>query len=132
MAIPVSMETIGKTEASMGVRFPPIFKIKMSENNGEHVELDGESWFLFAFEDLSSRVSIRKTAQNIRVETQTAIEDGLGFPGDGIAIASNGAGDLLLLRHNDGVVGVEVWIFRLRGGELTQALANVAHIWEHR
>jgi hypothetical protein len=116
----------------MGVRFPLIFKIKMSENNGGHVDLDGESWFLFAFEDLSSRASIRKTAQNIRMETQTAIEDGLGFPADGIAIGNNGAGDLLFLRRDGDVVQSEVWIYRLRGGELAKALDDVASLWTSR
>jgi hypothetical protein len=130
MALPVSIKTIARTETLMGVRFPSTFKLNMSRNNGGYVDLGGESWFLFPFEDLSSRTSIRKTSQNIRLETQAAIEAGLGFPAEGIAIAHNGAGDLLFLRRDGAATGTEVWTFRLRGGEITKTLDDVAELWD--
>jgi hypothetical protein len=130
MSMPVTIEVIGKTEESMGVSFPAAFKLKMSQYNGGHVDLSGESWFLLPFEDLSSRSSIRKTAQNIRVETQAAIEAGLGFPVEGVAIAHNGAGDLLFLKRDGAVMSPEVWTFRLRGGEITKTLDDVAELWD--
>jgi hypothetical protein len=123
------LEKITEAEKRMGKTFPAVFKLNMSRNNGGEISLDGETWWLFPFRDNTDRKSIRRTSNDIERQTSTAHEDGLGFPADGIAIGHNGAGDLLLLRHAESVIGNEVWLFRLRGGELHLTLEHVEYLW---
>jgi hypothetical protein len=130
MPLPVSLATIAETEAELGVSFSASFKLHMSRCNGGEVSIDDEVWWLFPFRDSTDRRTIRRTAEDIRRETQTAQQDGLGFPADGIAIAHNGSGDLLFLRREGDRLQDEVWVFRLHGGELSVALNDVDELWQ--
>lgn len=127
--MPISSSIIAKTEELMGVTFPMDFKLHMMKRNGGQVMLDDEPWWLFPFYDPTDRRTIRRTADDIKRATKTAIADDLGFPNDGVAIAHNGAGDLLLLRGRDGKLQADVWIFRLRG-ELVHTMDKVQSLWE--
>jgi hypothetical protein len=131
MPRPIAPAKIAETEAALGVSFPAVFKLYMSRSNGGAIQLDDEDWFLFPLRDSTNRETIRRSAEDICRETQRAIEAGLGFPADGVAIAHNGAGDLLLLRRQGSRLGDEVWLYRLRGAELALALEDVAELWEH-
>jgi hypothetical protein len=129
MPLPIPFSRIAETEAALGA-FPAAFKLHMSRSNGGDVQLDGEVWFLFPFRDATNRETIRRSAEDIGRETQHAIEAGVGFPTDGVAIAHNGAGDLLFLRRDGDRLRDEVLLFRLRGGEVVVALEDVAELWE--
>ena len=130
MALPISMAMIGVTEAAMGVEFPAVFKMHMSRLNGGQLTLGDESWLLFPFFDTTNKRTIRRTAEDIKRETATAIDSGLGFPPDGIAIAHNEAGDLLFLKHDGRRVGEQVFMFRMHGPEIDLVLETVAELWE--
>jgi hypothetical protein len=129
MTLPITLQTIAETETAMGLTFPAIFKAWMSRANGGSVEIDDEAWFLVPFWDPSDKRTIRRTSQDIKYETKEMLAANVGFPEDGIAIANNGGGDWLILRSRDGIVGREVWEFRLHGGELHLVLDDVADLW---
>jgi hypothetical protein len=127
--LPVSLSTIAGTEAALNVTFPAMFKTRMARSNGDCVSLDDETWFLYPFWDPTDPRTIRRTSQDIKHETREVLQANIGFPADGIAIAHNDAGDRLLLRRRGNVLGNEVWLFRLHGGELHQVLDDVAALW---
>jgi hypothetical protein len=132
MALPIALARIAETETALGATLPLDYKMYMSRCNGGSVELDGEAWFLFPLRDSTSRETLRRTAAgDVCRETQAALEAQLGFPSDGVAIAHNGAGDLLFLRREGSRVGNEVWCYCLHGGELSMALDRVSELWEH-
>lgn len=109
-------------EAALGRRLPAAYRSRLGRDNGGEVRIDAETWFLFPVRDERSRRSLSRTAQDVIVETRIALETGLGFPEDGLAIGANGAGDLLTLRAKGGD-GFErhVYVWRLRGGVLEAA-----------
>jgi hypothetical protein len=129
MPFPISFATIAETEAALGATFPAAFKLQMSRSNGGVVYVGEETWFLFPFRDSTSHERIRRTASDIRYETKAAIDDALGFPADGVAIAKNGGGDLLFLRREGARLRDEVCLFQLHGGEVGIALDDVAELW---
>jgi len=129
--LPIPQTRIRETEVTLGVSFPAAFKMYMGRSNGGSTEIAGEAWFLFSVRDATTRETLRRTAEDLVRETARAIEANLGFPSDGVAIAHNGAGDLLFLRRHGNQLGNEVWIYRLHGGELSLALDDVAELWEH-
>ncbi len=113
----ISSADIVRAEQRLGGLWPAQLKDALLVRNGRWLSLGGEDWRLFPLFDASSRDTMRRTANDIVRATVTARKDGLGFPPDGLAIGSNDAGDLLLLRLSEAEPG-DVWILRLRGGEL--------------
>ena len=101
----------------------------MSRANGRSVRFSDEAWFLVPFWDPTDKRTIRRTSQDIKYETAEMRKSDVGFPEDGIAIASNSAGEWLILRARDGIVGREAWRFTLHGGELDLVLDDVADLW---
>ena len=69
----------------------------MVKMNGGAVRTGFDHFELFSFLDASDRKSIRRTCSSICRETATARERSHGFPADGVAIGTNGGGDLLVL-----------------------------------
>jgi hypothetical protein len=130
MPLPIPLERIADTERALGATFPNAFKMYMSRSNGGSVSLGGEAWFLFPLRDSTNRETIRRSAEDVCHETERAIGADLSFPADGVAIAHNGAGDLLLFRRTGDRLGPAVWTYELRGGELTCAVDDVAELWE--
>lgn len=130
MALPISQEMIARTEQVMGVIFPSVYKMHMSRQNGGYATLDGDQWRIHPIRDTTDRRSIRRSSEDVQRETKTAIEDGLGFPPDGIAIACNDAGDILFLKREGPRASERLWVFRLRGGEVGLFAESVAALWE--
>jgi len=129
MSLPITPTNIATTETAMGLTFPGVFKARMSRTNGGSVRLNDEAWFLIPFWDPTDKRTIRRTSQDIKYETTEMLNSNVGFPEDGVAIAKNSAGDWLVLRNRDGIVGREVWEFTLHGGELHLVLDDVADLW---
>jgi len=96
MPFPVDASYVKATEAKLGVAFPPGFVSRMMRDNGGEVSLADEGWWLYPFLDTSDKTRLKRTCNDIVRETASARE-WRGFPEDGIAIASNGSGDQLLL-----------------------------------
>lgn len=113
-------QALDTAQAALGHRFPASYRARMLRKNGGQLDLDGEPWWLFPIADHTDRKSLARTADDVVRNTAVARSDGLGFPADGIAIAHNDAGDLLLFRAGD----PQVWVFRLRGGGTTVAAAD--------
>jgi hypothetical protein len=96
MAFPIDIKYIIETEQELGLAFPDNFKSKMAQVNGGELMTEDDDWQLFPFFDKSDNKRISRTCNNIILETNQA-KQWENFPVNGIAIGSNGCGDLLLL-----------------------------------
>ena len=68
----------------------------MAQVNGGELTTEDDDWQLFPFFDKSDNKRISRTCNHIILETNQA-KQWENFPVNGIAIGSNGCGDLLLL-----------------------------------
>lgn len=129
MALPIDMRKIAETEKELGLTFPAVFKLHMSRCNGGAVLIDDEQWVLYPFFDNTDRRTITRSSLDIRYHTREHASR-IGYPSDGIAIAHNDAGEVLLLRPNGQHLGPEVWRFEGYSGEVSKFLDDVGELWE--
>jgi hypothetical protein len=104
----------------------------MLRSNGGSVDAAGESWELFPFWDQSDRKRLSRTCNDIVRETLSAREMGW-FPPQAVAIASNGAGDHLLLLPSPAdpsTLGPEIHVWRMDGGETVVVLDHPFELWQ--
>ncbi|TJZ53815.1 SMI1/KNR4 family protein [Sphingobacterium olei] len=120
MPFPVNTKYIIETEKELGLIFPDNFKTKMTEENGGELMTDDDDWQLFPFFDKSDKKRISRTSNHIVLETNQA-KQWDNFPINGIAIASNGSGDFLILlpaKENNKQLGNEIYIWFHETGEI--------------
>src|SRR5688572_9442947 len=91
MPFDVSDDFMCEMERRLGLSFPPTFHEGMNRLNGGEVE----EWQLYPVRDTSSRKRISRPSNDIIYETNEAREWD-EFPKGGVALASNGSGDLIV------------------------------------
>jgi hypothetical protein len=96
MAFSVDIKFISEAERRLGMKFPATFVLRMVKNNGGEVRTSGDSWQLHPFRDTSDRKRLKRTCNDIVLETRKAREWS-EFPKNAIVIGSNGGGDRLVL-----------------------------------
>jgi SMI1 / KNR4 family (SUKH-1) len=106
MAFPVSEQRIEAAERELGRRLLPEHRARLQRNNGGEVACDDDAWQLHPVWDDSDRRTIARTTGHIVHETEEALNR-VNFPSDAIAIASDGSGNLLVVRF--GSPRVERW-----------------------
>ncbi|QXP78724.1 MULTISPECIES: SMI1/KNR4 family protein [Winogradskyella] len=99
MPFPLDEKYIKETESELNVKFPSEFKKRMIKSNGGELVTDEYEFELFPFFDKSDRKRISRTCNHIGLETKNAREWN-GFPENGIAIGSDGYGNLIILTHS--------------------------------
>ena len=96
MAFPASDDVIARAEDTLARRFPGGLRARLARSNGGDVSTAAEDWMLIPVRDHSDRKRLARTANDMVYETAQARKWN-SFPEDGIAVASNGCGDLLIL-----------------------------------
>lgn len=116
MPFDVSDEFICEMERKLGLTFPPAFHEGMCRVNGGEVD----EWQLYPVQDTSSRKRLSRTSNDITYETDEAREWD-GFPAEGVALASNGSGDLIVAMPDAMGTSVEdrLYSWSHETGELT-------------
>jgi hypothetical protein len=99
MAFPVSDDFIAAAEEALGRRFPTAMRTRLARSNGGEIAAADDDWILHPVRDDTDRKRLSRSANDIVRETGVARE-WAKFPEGGIAIASNGGGDLLVLLRN--------------------------------
>ena len=89
---------IEHAEQKLGAPLPPAYVERMVRMHGGTLDVDGDDWQLSPILDESDVKRIARTCNDILRETKEA-RAWAGFPTDALAIATNGAGDLLVLRR---------------------------------
>jgi hypothetical protein len=124
MPFPVSTAEITATEKSLGAGLPERYRASMVRCNGGHVEARDDTWQLHPLEDKTDRRRATRTANHIVRETREA-RKWPNFPPDAISIASNGTGDLLVLRQWEGVIHDTVYLWSHAEGNLTELAQSI-------
>jgi len=130
MPFPVDIKFIAETEQELRVEFPENFKQKMMIENGGEVSTEEDDWQLYPFFDKSDNKRISRTCNHIILETKNA-RGWQNFPKDGIAIASNGCGDQLVLipsENNPNKLKDEIYLWLHEIGELTQVANSISDL----
>ncbi|BDD03968.1 hypothetical protein HNQ88_004269 [Aureibacter tunicatorum] len=126
MSFPIEEKYIIETEVELNVKFPTEFKTRMIESNGGELLSDEFEFNLYPFFDKSDRKRISRTCNHIGLETKKAREWN-GFPVNGIAIGSDGFGNLIILTHNGkGILKDEIYFWNHENGQ-TQKIAKTIY-----
>jgi len=111
MPFPIDEKYISETESDLNVKFPTEFKNRMIKSNGGELAPDDFGFELYPFFDKSDKKRISRTCNHIGLETKNARE-WKGFPRNGIAIASDGFGNQIILIHNgNGILTDEIYFW---------------------
>ena len=130
MPFPIDIKYIIQTEQELGLIFPDIFKNKMTIENGGELMTENGDWQLFPFFDKSEKKRISRTCNHIGLETKQAKESD-NFPNNGVAFASNGCGDLLiLLTKNENELSDEIFIWFHETGQIEKVADNINELNE--
>ena len=109
MALDLKEEYILDVEEKLGAILPMTYKQIMKQNNGGTIYLDEDDWELFPIEDKLNKKRISRTCNHIVHETNIA-KEWANFPTQSLAIASDGCGNLLILKQEDHKYLSEVYI----------------------
>jgi len=98
MAFPGSEDLVAVAEAGLGRRLPQPHRRRLIRENGGEVEAAGEDWTLYPVWDDLDRRTIARTSNHVVRENEVLRREAPRLRPPGlVAIADNGAGDLLLL-----------------------------------
>ena len=114
MAFPTTEAHLEAAERELGVKLPHEYRVRLMARNGGELSTGGDDWHVFPVFDSTDRKTAGRSANHIVLETRHA-RTWEGFPKDAVAIASNGAGDLLVLLP----------------GRSTGRLDPQVHLWNH-
>ena len=95
MPFPLDPVFIIKAEEKLGKLLPKSYVTKMCQENGCTIFAGEDDWDLFPVFDSSDQKRIKRTCNDICLETKNAREFP-HFPAEALAIGSNGGGDLLI------------------------------------
>ncbi|RZK39765.1 MAG: SMI1/KNR4 family protein [Pedobacter sp.] len=129
MPFPVELRYILQTESILQVEFPTLFKNKMQAENGGEIIAENEDWQLFPFFDKSDNKRISRTSNHIILETKEAKEWD-NFPSNGIAVGSNGSGDLLVLLPSDNGAKLkdQIYLWKHETGEIYEVAKSIEEL----
>ena len=133
MTFPIELKYIIETEKELGIEFPINFKTKMIQENGGEFATEEDEWQLFPFFDKSDNKRISRTCNHIVLETKNA-KEWTNFPVDGIAIASNGCGDNLILlpfENNPKQLQETIYLWLHETGEIIEIAESIDELTEN-
>lgn len=120
MSFPTTEACIQAAEQTLGVVLPAAHRAHLRAKNGGEMRAARDVWQVFPVFDTSNRKTMTRSANHIVLETANA-HQWTGFPENGVAIAANGTGDLLVLMPGDTVDRLDAQVFHWHHetGELT-------------
>ena len=132
MPFPVDIKYIIETEQELGLVFPDSFKSKMTQENGGELLTEDDDWQMYPFFDKSDNKRISRTCNHIVLETKQA-RSSYNFPDNGIAIASNGSGDnliLLPLDNDNKKLREEIYLWKHETGNIQEVAKTINELIE--
>jgi hypothetical protein len=129
MAFALHERFLADTESKLGARLPESYRVRMKKANGGELVLGEETWYLHPILDTTDRKRTSRTSNDVLRET-ASIKAWPEFPSQGVAIANNGEGDMLvfLVDAAAGKVEEPVYLWRHEGGELEKVAEFFAEI----
>ncbi len=95
MPFPVEEQYIREAERRLGVRLPEAYRANLIGSNGGALSTTSDQWTLYPVRDASDRKRLKRTCNDIVLETDNA-RKWRGFPAAAVAIGANGTGDQLV------------------------------------
>lgn len=130
MPFPIDEKYIKETESELNVKFPNEFKNRMIKINGGELITDKFEFELYPFFDKSNKKRISRTCNHIGLETKNALKWN-GFPKNGVAIGSDGFGNLIILAHSgNGILTDEVYFWNHETGNKTVIAKSINELDE--
>lgn len=130
MSFSIDEKYIRETESELNVKFPSEFKTRMLQLNGGELITEEFEFELYPFFDESDKKRISRTCNHIGLETKNARKWN-GFPKNGIAIGSDGFGNLILLTHNgNGLLTDIVYFWNHETGKQTIIANSIRELGE--
>jgi hypothetical protein len=132
MPFPTKLKFIEDAEDALGAKFPVSFRAYLLQNNGGEIVAMDFPWEVNPVLDASDHEHVRRTAIDITRETACARE-WHGFPSRGVAIASDGCGNYLILTPDENTPSVllpAVYVWWHEGGELEVVASDFAELWQ--
>lgn len=114
MAFPTTEVHVIAAERELGVRLTREYRERLLARNGGELSTAGDDWIVFPVFDATNRKTAGRSASHILAENENA-RSWPGFPKGAVAIASNGAGDYLVLLRS----------------ESEERLLSQVHVWDH-
>lgn len=119
MPFPTTEQWIARAEDLLLVRFPDSLRQRFIRLNGGDFKCADDIWTLHPVQDTSDRKLAKRTASHVGTETAFA-RGWRGFPASGVAIASNGTGNHLVLlpvKGNSRQLGGTVFFWNHENGD---------------
>ena len=130
MPFPLDEKYILETESELKVKFPTDFKNRMIKSNGGELVTDEFEFELYPFFDKSDKKRISRTCNHIGLETKNAREWD-GYPVNGIAIGSDGCGNLIILTHDgSGILTDEIHFWNHENGQTYKIAESIREMDE--
>jgi len=114
-------------EVALGGKLPVRYRSWIARSNGGEVEAQHDTWQVHPLEDRTDRKRLTRSANHVVRETELA-RKWPAFPADAIAIASNGAGDLLVLQRQASAFAEVVYLWSHESGELVPIAESIDDI----
>ncbi len=114
MTFSINEKYLSDAEKKIGAIFPHFYVNRIKMENGGYIKISSESWKLFPIFDSSEKKRLKRTSNDVLVETKNARE-WKDFPTNAIAIGGNDYGDLLIL-----IIDVK-----------TNKMENAIFLWSH-
>lgn len=118
MAFPTTEARLEAAERELGARLPNVYRMRLIARNGGELSTDDDDWQVFPVFDPTDRRTLSRSANHIVLETRNA-RTWQGFPAEAVAIASNGAGDFLVLlpARTSGLLDPQVHVWNHETGQ---------------
>jgi SMI1 / KNR4 family (SUKH-1) len=124
MPFPLAECYIQEAEVALGAKLPPKYRAAIARSNGGEVEAVSDIWQVYPLEDRTDRKRLARSASHVLRETEQA-KMWTKFPANVIAIASNGAGELLVLLQHGSVFADTVYLWSHETGKLTNVAESI-------
>ena len=123
MPFDLSEDQLGQTEKDLGAKLPYEYREAMKADNGGEASTGEDCWEFYSIKDTTSRKRLSRTCNHIINETESCRAWG-NFPKNAVAIASNGAGDQMVLLREDGQFKNSIYLWLHETGEIRELAAS--------
>jgi len=128
MPFPTDVEHTDRAAAKLGVAFSASYVERILRENGGTVEVDGDEWQLYPVFDDTDAKRAKRTCNDVVRETAEA-RTWPTFPGDAVAIACDGSGDLLvMLTDSAPALGAPIYKWSHESGDLVCLAGDLAEL----
>ena len=130
MPFTLDYKWIEQAEEKLNRKLPEVYKEEIQEENGGEADTYEEIWELYHICDNSDKKRFSRTWNDIIKHTED-LQDYEGFPEEALTIATNGAGDELILlpnKNNKSIYDDTIYVWSHETCEVIEVAKNIKEI----